>query len=142
MRVNPFADSWLFLIGEQGDQVSLGAWRWFFVALFLALVFAKLALAESNLRADAEQRRGSELVMWLLRTLVGMMWFQGILWKLPLFSTNNGLYFWTKQMAEFAALELHLPCWLDGTVQCSIGRPQPRSRRMATPARGQSWRPQ
>lgn len=107
MRENPFTDSWLFLIGEQGDQMSLGMWRWLFVVLFLALIAANLALAVQNLRADVEQRRFSHIAMWLIRTLVGMMWFQGILWKLPLFSTHNGLYFWTKQMAEFAAFPFY-----------------------------------
>lgn len=107
MRVNPFEDSWLFLIGAQPDQMSLGAWRWLFVLLFTSLLVANVALAVHNLSSDVEQRRGPHFTLWLLRTLVGTMWFQGMLWKLPLFSTHNGLYFWTKQMAEFAAFPIY-----------------------------------
>ena len=107
MRVNPFEDSWLFLIGVQPDQMSLGPWRWFFVSIFISLLVANVALAVNSLSSEVEQRRGSHLTVWLLRTLIGTMWFQGMLWKLPLFSTHNGLYFWTKQMAEFAAFPIY-----------------------------------
>ena len=34
------------------------------------------------------------------------MWFQGTLWKLP-FGHQNGLWYWTQQMAGRAAFEAH-----------------------------------
>ena len=39
--------------------------------------------------------------------LIGCMWFQGSLWKLPFFTTENGLFFWTKQMVENSAFDWH-----------------------------------
>ena len=35
------------------------------------------------------------------------MWFQGMLWKLPLFSTENGLYYWTGEEVTNAAFAIH-----------------------------------
>lgn len=103
MRTNPFSDSWLFLIGAQPDQTALGPWRWLFVVVFAGLLVGSIAIALYRLADDPEQQRGRHLVWWLLRTLVGAMWFQGMLWKLPIFSTENGLYFWTKEMVDNAA---------------------------------------
>ena len=40
------------------------------------------------------------------RLLIGCMWFQGTLWKLP-FGHQNGLWYWTQQMAGRAAFEIH-----------------------------------
>ena len=37
MRVNPFYDSWLFLIGETDSHLGIGAWRYLMVAIFWAL---------------------------------------------------------------------------------------------------------
>jgi len=35
MRVNPFYDSWLFLIGETGSHLGISAWRYLVVLWFL-----------------------------------------------------------------------------------------------------------
>ena len=40
MKTDPFTDSALFLIGATGDQQALGAARYLFVVLFLALLAA------------------------------------------------------------------------------------------------------
>jgi len=107
MRTNPFFDSWLFLIGAQGDQTGLGAWRWLFVAFFVALLVGTVAIALYRMAEDPEQRSGHHLLRWLLRTLVGAMWFQGMLWKLPMFSNQNGLYYWTNEMVGHAAFPFY-----------------------------------
>ncbi len=107
MRTNPFHDAWLFIIGETPDQLSRGGWRWLLVALFLALLLAGIVIAIQSWRDDRSQRTASHLITWFARTLVGCMWFQGSLWKLPLFTTDNGLFFWTKQMVEHAAFDWH-----------------------------------
>lgn len=107
MKTNPFYDSWLFFLGQQGDQTALGAWRWPFVGLFAALVLGSIAIAATRFAAEPEQRTGGNVTLWLLRTLVGAMWFQGMWWKLPLFSTENGLYFWTKEMVTNAAFPFY-----------------------------------
>src|SRR3712207_7539806 len=81
---NPFTDTWLFLIGQTPDHEALGLWKYLFVALFLALLAASIAIAVQNWREDPSQRTGTHLATWVMRVLIGCMWFQGMLWKLPL----------------------------------------------------------
>jgi hypothetical protein len=103
---NPFSDFWDFLIGNTDDHNVLGAWKYLFVALFLALLAASIVTAVTNWREDPSQRTGSHLGTWFVRVLVGGMWFQGMLWKLPL-PISDGLKYWTEQMGERAAFEFH-----------------------------------
>jgi uncharacterized membrane protein YphA (DoxX/SURF4 family) len=104
---NPFTDTWLFLIGQTPDHETLGLWKYLFVALFLALLAASIAIAVQNWREDPSQRTGTHLATWVMRVLIGCMWFQGMLWKLPL-PASGALRYWTeKQMGTRAAFELH-----------------------------------
>lgn len=103
---NPFSDFWDFLIGNTGDHNALGSWKYLLVALFLALVVISIAVAVKNWREDPSQRTASHLGTWFVRVLVGGMWFQGMLWKLPL-PVSGGLKYWTEQMGERAAFEFH-----------------------------------
>ncbi|MGL3108827.1 DoxX family protein [Bradyrhizobium sp. BR 1432] len=89
-----------------GDYLSLGNWRYLILALFWALLFASIALALRNWQEDSEQRTGRHLGIWLVRVLVGCMWFQGMLWKLPL-PLSGGLQYWTEQESTNAAFEFH-----------------------------------
>ena len=59
-----------------------------------------------NWNEDPAQRTGTDLATWIMRVLVGVMWYQGMIWKLPL-STDNGLHYWMEQMAGRAAFEVH-----------------------------------
>jgi uncharacterized membrane protein YphA (DoxX/SURF4 family) len=106
MRSNPFHDAWLFVTGATSDQNALGAWKYLIVVLFLALIGASIVIAITNWRSDPAQRTGPDLATWFMRVLVGSMWFQAMLWKLPLFS-ENGLTYWMQQMAGRAAFETH-----------------------------------
>jgi hypothetical protein len=103
---NPISDAWDFIVGNTGDHLALGTWRFLIVALFLALVAASVYFAARNWREDPEQRTGRHLGMWFVRVLVGCMWFQGMLWKLPL-PASDGLRYWTEQMGNRAAFEFH-----------------------------------
>ena len=103
---NPFTDAWLFLIGQTPDHDALGLWKYLFVLLFLVLIAASVAIAAKNWIEDPSQRTGTHLATWLMRVLIGCMWFQGMLWKLP-FSADNGLHFWMEQMAQRAAFQWH-----------------------------------
>lgn len=103
MRTDPFHDTWLFLLGEQPDQLALGEWRWLVAVAFVALLCGSVAIAVANWRRDSAQRTFAHGVTWLARLLVGCMWFQGSLWKLPWFTTENGLFYWTKQIVEHSA---------------------------------------
>ena len=61
---NPFSDFWDFLIGNTDDHNALGAWKYAFVALFLALIVASIVIAIRNWREErSEERRvGKECV--------------------------------------------------------------------------------
>jgi hypothetical protein len=102
----PLSDFWDFLIGNTGDHDALGAWKYLLIALFLALIISSVAIAVKNWREDPSQRTGSDLATWFVRVLVGCMWFQGMLWKLPL-PVSGGLKYWLEQMANRAAFEWH-----------------------------------
>jgi len=103
---NPFSDFWNFVIGNTDDHNALGAWKYLFVALFLALIVASVVIAIKNWQEDPSQRTGSHLGTWFVRVLIGGMWFQGMLWKLPL-PVSGGLQYWTEQMASRAAFDVH-----------------------------------
>lgn len=106
MPSNPFSDTWTFLIGQSSDLNNLGAWKYLVLLLFYSLIAASLAIAVRNWRDDPAQRTNLDLATWFMRVLVGSMWFQGMLWKLPLFQPN-GLTFWMQQMEGRAAFEFH-----------------------------------
>jgi uncharacterized membrane protein YphA (DoxX/SURF4 family) len=103
---NPVIDLIAFLKADTGDFNALGPWKFAILLLFYLLMVASVALLVVNWRQDAVQRTGVNLWLWATRVAIGGMWFQGTLWKLP-FGHNNGLYYWTQQMAGRAAFELH-----------------------------------
>lgn len=107
MKTNPFYDTWLFLIAAQPDETARGPWRWLLLAIFLALLVASIAIARRAWRNDPAQRTQAHLATWAARVLVGCMWYQASLWKLPLFSTENGLFYWTQQMVANSAFDWH-----------------------------------
>jgi uncharacterized membrane protein YphA (DoxX/SURF4 family) len=102
----PLTDFSDFVIGNTDDYNALGGWKYLLVALFLALIVASIGIAVKNWREDPAQRSASHLATWFVRVLVGGMWFQGMLWKLPL-PVSGGLKYWTEQMANRAAFEWH-----------------------------------
>jgi hypothetical protein len=106
MPTNPFADAWQFLTANTGDYVRLGNWRYLILALFWALLLGSIAVALRNWQEDSSQRSGRHLGIWLVRVLIGCMWFQGMLWKLPL-PVSDGLQYWTEQESAHAAFEFH-----------------------------------
>ena len=63
-------------------------------------------MAVRNWREDPTQRTARHLGIWLVRVLIGCMWFQGMLWKLPL-PVSDGLQYWTEQESTSAAFEFH-----------------------------------
>ena len=99
---NPLLDLVAFLTANTGDYNALGAAKYVILLYFYALMVCSVILFVINLRQDRAQRSGTLLWLWAIRVLIGCMWFQGMLWKLP-FGTQNGLYYWTQQMAGRAA---------------------------------------
>jgi len=106
MPNNPFADAWQFLTGATGDYNRLGNWHYLILALFWVLLIVSILMAIRNWREDPTQRTGRHLGIWLVRVLIGCMWFQGMLWKLPL-PVSDGLQYWTGQESTNAAFEFH-----------------------------------
>lgn len=105
MRVNPFYDSWLFLIGETGPHLGVGGWRYLLVALFWGLLIASIVIAIQNWQADPSQRTAAHLGTWICRVTIGAMWFEGSLWKLPI--PSGGFKYWLEQEGQHAAFAIH-----------------------------------
>lgn len=105
MRTNPFYDAWLFLIGSTGDHEGSGV-GWLLTLLFLALIVASIWIARNNWQQDAAQRTREHVAIWFMRVMIGAMWFQGSLWKLPL-PVSGGFRFWVQQLSDNAAFEFH-----------------------------------
>jgi uncharacterized membrane protein YphA (DoxX/SURF4 family) len=106
MPTNPFTDVRDFLTATTNDYIHQGNWRYLTLALFWGLLLVGIAVAIQNWREDPTQRTGRHFGIWLVRVLVGCMWFQGMLWKLPL-PVSDGLQYWTEQESTNAAFEFH-----------------------------------
>lgn len=106
MPQNPLTNVWQFLTGATGDYNRLGNWHYLILALFWVLLVVSILMAIRNWREDPTQRTGRHLAVWLVRVLIGCMWFQGMLWKLPL-PVSDGLQYWTEQELTNAAFEFH-----------------------------------
>jgi uncharacterized membrane protein YphA (DoxX/SURF4 family) len=103
---NPFTDAWKFLTGTTDDYLALGNWRYLVLALFWVLLIASVTMAVKNWTDDPQQRTGRNVGIWIVRVLIGCMWFQGMLWKLPP-PVSDGLQYWTEQEATRAAFAVH-----------------------------------
>ena len=106
MKTDPFTDTWSFLMGAQDDQVGLGSAHWPFVVLYWLLLLGSVWIAFTAWGRDPAQRRMAAVWTWGFRVLMGSMWFQGCLWKLPL-PVSGGMQYWTGQMAEHAAFPFY-----------------------------------
>ena len=107
MKINPFYDTWEFLLGRTGDHGNAGSFfAWVLTLGFLALLAANFWIAWRNWHEEPRQRTFEHGATWFMRSLIGCMWFQGSLWKLPL-PVSGGLDGWTRQLAEHAAFGWH-----------------------------------
>jgi uncharacterized membrane protein YphA (DoxX/SURF4 family) len=85
-----------------------------YTAVFWGLLVAAIAIAVWAWRALPAQRRPEPAAIALVRVLLGAMWWQQSLWKLPPYYTDDptapfgttGLGFWMKQIVEFGPFEL------------------------------------
>jgi hypothetical protein len=106
MPKNPFTDIWQFLTAATDDYLALGGGRFVILALFWGLFVTSVVIAARNWSEDPKQRSVRHAATWMLRVLIGCMWFEGMLWKLPL-PESGGLKYWTEQMTARAAFEFH-----------------------------------
>jgi uncharacterized membrane protein YphA (DoxX/SURF4 family) len=116
MRTNPFYDAWLFLTGSTGEHEASGV-GWLLTVLFLALVVASIWIARKNWQQEAAQRTIGHLATWFMRVMIGAMWFQGSIWKLP-FPVSGGFRAAIAPIAEYAAFDWHR--WIAKNIFMSI----------------------
>ena len=105
MRTNPFYDAWLFLTGQTDDHAGSGVGL-LLVVLFWALLLASVWIAWRNWQDDPARRTPGHLATWFMRVMIGCMWFQGSIWKLPL-PVSGGLSYWTEEISRNAAFDVH-----------------------------------
>lgn len=68
------------------------------------LLLGSCAIAVAAWRADPAQRTARHVAIWLLRLILGIMWWQQSLWKVP--PNYDGLIYWMKQMVDHASIPL------------------------------------
>jgi uncharacterized membrane protein YphA (DoxX/SURF4 family) len=73
-------------------------------ALFWLLLIGSFVIAAVVIRRQPGQRTVRDVAIWLLRLIVGVMWWQQSLWKIP--PNYDGLIYWLKQMVDHAAIPL------------------------------------
>ena len=93
MRPNPLYDAVQFL--------TKPGW---FTPVFWLLLLASVVVAILVWRQQPEQRTVRYLGVWGLRVLMGSMWWQQTLWKIP--PNFGGLQYWMQQEADHAAIAL------------------------------------
>ena len=99
--MNPFYDAYHFLMR--------GEWP---IYLFWLFLLVGGIAAVYNLSVDASQRTLREVWLCLARVLVGCMWYQQTLWKLPPYYTDlpsvpdSGLKHWMLEMVNSAAFSI------------------------------------
>jgi uncharacterized membrane protein YphA (DoxX/SURF4 family) len=100
MKTNPLSDTLGFL--------THSGWPTY---VFGLLIIASIAIAIINLRRDPSQRSVQHLWNWLARFLIGALWWQQSLWKMPPTYTDQpdgsgGLRYWMGEMAKWASTGL------------------------------------
>jgi uncharacterized membrane protein YphA (DoxX/SURF4 family) len=101
MNPNPLSDVIRFLTEPRATT-----------AVFWLLLIASVAIAVYAYATIPQQRRGQHVAQWLFRLVIGAMWWQQSLWKLPPYYTDQpnqpfgttGLAYWMKLMGQHAAI--------------------------------------
>jgi uncharacterized membrane protein YphA (DoxX/SURF4 family) len=93
MRRNPLHDVLAFL--------SAPSWT---TSVFWLLLVASVVLAIAAWRSDPTQRSPRHIGIWFIRLVMGAMWWQQSLWKIP--PNFDGLRYWMQQMVEHASIPL------------------------------------
>ena len=98
-------------ISDVADFLQTPGWTTY---AFWVLVLASVVIAVYALITIPGQRRATHLFDWLFRFLIGCMWWQQTLWKLPPYYTDHpdqpfgetGLAYWMGVMGKSAAIPL------------------------------------
>jgi uncharacterized membrane protein YphA (DoxX/SURF4 family) len=73
-------------------------------AVYWIALLASIIIGVRVWRSDPAQRGVRFFGIWAMRVLVGTMWWQGSLWKIP--PNFAGLLYWMKQVVDHAAIPL------------------------------------
>jgi uncharacterized membrane protein YphA (DoxX/SURF4 family) len=93
MRPNP--------LGDVASFLSTPSWT---TVVFWLLLACSVIVALVTWRANPAERSTRSIGIWLLRLVLGTMWWQQSLWKVP--PNYDGLIYWMKQMVDHAAISL------------------------------------
>jgi uncharacterized membrane protein YphA (DoxX/SURF4 family) len=101
MKPNPLSDVVHFLLQP--------AWT---TGVYWVLLLGSIAIAGYALATIESQRSFRPVVDWILRFLIGSMWWQQTLWKVPPLYTDHpndpmgtGLYYWVTVEGKGAAIQ-------------------------------------
>ena len=99
---NPLSDALHFLF--------TASWT---TGVYWLLILGSIAIAIYAWANIESQRSPRHLSNWIFRLLIGSMWWQQTLWKLPPYytdhpedPTNTGLYYWMTTMGKSASVPL------------------------------------
>lgn len=102
MKSNPLTDVVQFLLQP--------AWT---TGVYWLLMLGSVAIAVYAFATVKSQRSPHHVGDWIVRFLIGSMWWQQTLWKLPPYYTDQpsqptttGLYYWMTQMGKSASIQL------------------------------------
>ena len=100
MKANPLSDVLHFLLQP--------SWT---TGVYWLLMLGSLAIAVYAFATIASQRSPRNIADWIFRFLIGSMWWQQTLWKLPPYYTdhpedplNTGLHYWMTTLGKSAFL--------------------------------------
>jgi uncharacterized membrane protein YphA (DoxX/SURF4 family) len=93
MRPNPLHDALAFLTTPNALTI-----------VFWLLLLGSVLIAARARRAAPGQNSVRLVAIWLIRLVLGIMWWQQSLWKVP--PNYDGLLYWMQQMVEHASIPL------------------------------------
>jgi len=96
MRENPIGNAFAFLVATD---------KFWFTVVFWLLLLASAAAAAAAWRTNPAQRSLHHIGYGLMRVVVGIMWWQQSLWKIPP-HYDWGLIHWMEVMVEHASTQL------------------------------------
>ena len=96
MRENPIGNALAFLVATD---------KLWFTVIFWLLLLGSAAAAALTWRADPAQRSLRHIGYGLMRVIIGIMWWQQSLWKIPP-HWDWGLIHWMEVMVEHASTQL------------------------------------
>src|ERR1700757_1021501 len=94
MRENPLGNAFAFLIDIRFPR-----------PVFWFLLLGSVAIAVGSWPSDPARRPPRHVGIWLLRVLLGIMWWQQSLWKIPP-HYDWGLIHWMEEMVQHSSIQL------------------------------------